>query len=344
MLHILLAGMDALSICTATGTTALENSHQKERLVMQLSNIIERAVSCTLIAVCVLAVETTASAADVKDSADHPLISRFPGSSIMEYRFREFDEFTLPTGAGYSTKREVEGKLTEIRYTSGSGNSPAQVFRSYWMALEEAGYTDLYECKQQQCGVGIKQTLGKFEGPGVLGDDCRYKAAHLVRDAGDMFVSLLVCDWWSTDKVATFLDVIEAEPLEGGLITISAEQLQEDILQEGHTALYGVYFDTNKADLKPASKPTLDEVSRLLHENADLKILVVGHTDNAGELAYNVLLSQRRAQAVINALVNSYGIDAGRLHAFGAGMYAPVASNSSEKGRALNRRVELVER
>ncbi|MEW7974099.1 MAG: DUF4892 domain-containing protein [Candidatus Thiodiazotropha endolucinida] len=311
---------------------------------MKISNLIVSRVMSTLIAVCIVTISVTVSAADVKGSADHPLISRFPGSSIKEYRFTEFDEFTLPTGADYTTKREVEGKVTEIRYTSEPGNSPAQVFRSYGMALEEAGYTDLYMCKQQQCGTGIKLTLGKFDGPGVLGDDCRYKAAHLVRDVGDMFVSLLVCDWWDTDLVATFLDVIEAEPLEGGLITISAEQLQEDILQEGHTALYGVYFDTNKADLKPASKPTLDEVSRLLYENADLKILVVGHTDNAGELAYNVLLSQRRAQAVINALVNSYGIDAGRLHAFGAGMYAPVASNSSEKGRALNRRVELVER
>ncbi|MEW8525805.1 MAG: OmpA family protein [Candidatus Thiodiazotropha endolucinida] len=296
------------------------------------------------IAVCIVTTAVTVSAADVEGSADHPLISRFPGSSIKEYRFTEFDEFTLPTGADYSTKREVEGKITEISYTSGSGNSPAQVYRSYGMALEEAGYTDLYECKQQQCGTGIKLTLGKFVGPGVLGDDCRYKAAQLVRNAGDMFVSLLVCDWWGTDLVATFLDVIEAEPLEGGLVTISAEQLQDDILQEGHTALYGVYFDTNKADLKPASKPTLDEVSRLLRENEHLKILVVGHTDNAGELAYNVSLSKRRAQAVINALVNGYGIDAGRLHAFGAGMYAPVASNSSEKGRALNRRVELVER
>ncbi|MET0069687.1 MAG: DUF4892 domain-containing protein [Candidatus Thiodiazotropha sp.] len=304
----------------------------------------KNSVLCALVAFCILATAATALAADIKGSSDHPLISRFPGSSIKEYRHTEFDEFTLPTGADYSTKREVEGKVTEIRYTSGSGNSPAQVFRSYGMALEKAGYTDLFMCKQRQCGAKIKLTLGKYEGPGALGDDCRYKAAHLVRDTGDMFVSLLVCDWWGTDKVATFLDVIEAEPLEGGLIKISAEQLQEDILEEGHTTLYGVYFDTDKADLKPTSKPTLDEVGRLLRDNAELKILVVGHTDNAGELEYNVLLSQRRAQAVINALVNDYGINAGRLHAFGAGMYAPVASNSNEQGRALNRRVELVER
>lgn len=311
---------------------------------MNVFNRMKITILYALIASSGLGAAMSVFAADVEGSADHPLISRFPGSSIMEYQFKDFDEFTLPTGADYSTKREVEGRVTEIRYTSKSGDSPAQVFRSYGLALEAAGYTDLYECRQNQCGGGIKLTLGQFDGPGALGDDCRYRAAHLVRDAGDMFVSLLVCDWWGTNSVATFLDVIEAEPLEGGLITISAEQLQEDILEEGHVALYGIYFDTNKAELKPTSKPTLDEVSRLLYENAELNILVVGHTDNAGALDYNVSLSQRRAQAVVNALVNGYGVDAARLHSFGAGMYAPVASNRSEQGRALNRRVELVER
>jgi OmpA-OmpF porin, OOP family len=283
-------------------------------------------------------------AADIEGSADHPVISRFPGSSIQEYKSKQFDEFTLPTGPDFSTKLEVEGKVTAILYTSRSGDSAAQVFRSYSSALDEAGFTDLYECRGYDCGGLIKLKLGEFEGAGALGDDCRYKDSKLIRDVGDLFVSLLVCDWYGTNAVATFLDVIEVEPLESGLIKISAEQMQEDILQEGHAALYGIYFDTDRADLRAESKPTLDEVSRLLHENSGLNILVVGHTDNVGELDYNVSLSQRRAQAVINALVNGYGIDTVRLHAFGAGMYAPVASNRSEQGRALNRRVELVER
>jgi len=69
---------------------------------------------------------------------------------------------------------------------------------------------------------------------------------------------------------------------------------------------------------------------------------VVGHTDNAGALAGNIDLSKRRAASVVQALTTQYGIPAARLQAYGDGPYAPVASNDSEDGRSLNRRVELV--
>jgi outer membrane protein OmpA-like peptidoglycan-associated protein len=73
-----------------------------------------------------------------------------------------------------------------------------------------------------------------------------------------------------------------------------------------------------------------------------LKLYVVGHTDNVGVLATNVELSRRRAAAVVQVLTSQYGVDAGRLLAYGDGPYAPLASNDSEDGRMLNRRVELV--
>ena len=73
-----------------------------------------------------------------------------------------------------------------------------------------------------------------------------------------------------------------------------------------------------------------------------LKVFVVGHTDNVGGLEGNMKLSQDRADAVVQALVHDHGIAASRLKSFGAGPYAPVASNDTEDGRAKNRRVELV--
>jgi OOP family OmpA-OmpF porin len=69
---------------------------------------------------------------------------------------------------------------------------------------------------------------------------------------------------------------------------------------------------------------------------------VVGHTDNVGSLESNMKLSQARAEAVVKALTAGQGIQAARLKSFGAGPYAPVASNDSDDGRAKNRRVELV--
>ena len=110
----------------------------------------------------------------------------------------------------------------------------------------------------------------------------------------------------------------------------------------GSVALYGLTFDTAKSDLKPESEPTLGEMAKLLKNNSTLKVYIVGHTDMVGDAAANIKLSQARAQSVINALV-ARGIAASRLTPFGAGPYAPVASNKTEEGRAKNRRVELVE-
>ena len=282
---------------------------------------------------------------DAKGSADHPMFSRYPGSWIKEYSFKEFDEYALKTAIEKSDALEVEGEVTRILYVSPKSISSAQIFRNYEKALDDAGFDEIFKCKGKVNGCGwMTEDLGKVDGPAIIGDDCRFKASNLNRDGSFVFVALYVCDMYDSDYTFAYLHVIEEEALETGLVTVNAEKLQEDILAEGHVELEGVFFDTDKATLKPESKPTLDEVGKLLSENAELNLLVVGHTDNVGKLEYNVDLSNRRAQAVVNALVNDYGIDASRLNAFGAGMYAPVASNASEDGRKQNRRVELVQR
>ena len=89
--------------------------------------------------------------------------------------------------------------------------------------------------------------------------------------------------------------------------------------------MYGIYFDTGKAEIKPESGDTLKVIGKLLQQNADLKLLVVGHTDSIGLLASNMDLSKRRAQAVVQALTASYGISSARLSAQGAGPLAPIA-------------------
>ena len=117
-----------------------------------------------------------------------------------------------------------------------------------------------------------------------------------------------------------------------------------DIAKTGHVAVYGILFDTDKAEVKPESAPALAEIARLLAADPALKLFVVGHTDAAGDFAHNMKLSQDRAAAVAAALVAKHGVAASRLSAQGAGPLAPVASNADEQGRAKNRRVELVKR
>ena len=104
----------------------------------------------------------------------------------------------------------------------------------------------------------------------------------------------------------------------------------------------GVYFDFGKAEVKPESEPALKEIVKVLTGNPALKIWVVGHTDNVGSVEANLKLSTERAAAVVSTLTGAMGVDPNRLAPFGAGPYAPVAPNTTDEGRAKNRRVELV--
>lgn len=120
--------------------------------------------------------------------------------------------------------------------------------------------------------------------------------------------------------------------------------MQRELTERGRVAIYGVLFDHDSERLRSDSQPQLQQIAALLRQQPRLRALVVGHTDASGRPEYNRELSQRRARSVVNALVGEHGIVSERLLAEGVGMAAPVASNASEQGRALNRRVELVER
>ena len=119
--------------------------------------------------------------------------------------------------------------------------------------------------------------------------------------------------------------------------------MQSDIGSSGRAVLYGLQFDSDSVAIKPTSEETLAEITKLLRSQPQLRLLVVGHTDRQGTLGYNLDLSARRAKAVVDSLVNNHGVSSSRLEGHGVGYLSPLASNRSEEGRALNRRVELVE-
>jgi outer membrane protein OmpA-like peptidoglycan-associated protein len=138
---------------------------------------------------------------------------------------------------------------------------------------------------------------------------------------------------------------------EGYLDQTAAIVLQKDkplikdfeLVKEGMTiTLRGVYFDYDKATIKPESHPALADAAKILQENPGIKVEIQGHTDSDGSEAYNQQLSQRRAQSVVTYLVQNFAIDPARLTAKGYGELQPVASNSTPEGKALNRRVEFV--
>ncbi len=281
---------------------------------------------------------------DREGSKDHPLISRYPGSTIEKYSQKEFDEFELPiskvTDGKYAKTQHVEGKVTAIYYTTPEGRSALEVYRNYESALKNGGFQTLFTCAKT-CGDAppsgsfpLDDAFGNYSG------ETRYLAAKLARAEGDVYVALWTYD--SSFDIKTFLAVVESKPMQTGLVTVNAAALAGDITRTGHVAVYGIYFDTGKADVKPESDATLKEIAKLVQQDPNLKLHVVGHTDNVGTLASNMDLSKRRADAVLKVLTTKYHIAAARLDAQGVGPLAPVASNDSEDGRAKNRRVELV--
>ncbi|NOG98936.1 MAG: OmpA family protein [Ignavibacteriae bacterium] len=106
--------------------------------------------------------------------------------------------------------------------------------------------------------------------------------------------------------------------------------------------MYGIYFDTDKSTIKPESEPTFKEIVKLLKDNSELNIYVVGHTDMTGTYSHNMKLSKDRAAAVVEELKAKYKISKNRLTADGVGPLAPAASNKTESGRKKKRRVKLV--
>ena len=304
------------------------------------------------ILICCLAVSTAAFAPrqghDIEGGKDHPMISRYPGSWIIGYVAKDYDEYLFPTGKvendQLAKSERLEGKITRITYQTANGRSTLEVYRNFESALKQAGFQGLFSCAEPDCGSGnVSQTVNTDNVINYWnnGFGQRHLSAKRSRPEGDVYVSLHLANNTDGAPVAQ-VDIVEMKPMESGLVTVNAESLAGDIGRTGHATVYGIYFDSGKADVKPESDATLKEIAKLLQAHSDLKLYVVGHTDNQGTFDMNMDLSRRRGDAVVKLLTAKYGIAATRLHAAGDGPTAPVAFNDTEEGRAKNRRVELV--
>lgn len=125
-------------------------------------------------------------------------------------------------------------------------------------------------------------------------------------------------------------------------ITDAAPDMRSKLLTEGKLVSYGIYFDVNKDAVKPESYGTIKSIADVLTENTGVKIKIVGHTDADGNDAANMDLSKRRAAAVKNELIKTFGIDGARIETDGKGEAQPVAANDTPANKALNRRVEFI--
>ncbi len=136
----------------------------------------------------------------------------------------------------------------------------------------------------------------------------------------------------------------DKNPLYVGPIRVAegGVDLYDKLAESGRVATHGILFSVNSATIRPESTPTLEEMGTMLEEHPDLRLRIEGHTDATGDDASNLELSQRRAEAVRDFLVESYGVEAGRLEVEGLGETKPIDDNDTPEGRQNNRRVELV--
>lgn len=299
----------------------------------------------------------------IKDVAgkDHPLIGRYTNSHIKAYFVTDFDEYDIATGPSKNARarpplKTVEGKVTSITYyTDTNQESVIKVYRNFMQAFKRGGIKKNFECRNKSCGPRFIPTL--------LGDtprksqylkidpwntiarsaNFRYWNGEVNRKGQTIYVNLLV-------KTATFgkypvqihVDVVESKPMESNMVSVNLNAIEKSIEENGKIVLDGIYFDHAKATLKAESGPALGEIAKYLNKHKQDRVFIVGHTDNTGRRETNLALSNSRAQTVVQALQIRHKIPAGRLVSVGVGEVAPVASNKTEAGRKLNRRVVMV--
>jgi OOP family OmpA-OmpF porin len=320
--------------------------------------------ACTLLTVLL---PLCCAAADLAGSKDPPGMKRYEGSEIVGYRAPKFDEFLLPLGpptqiapAAYAKSLKVEGQVSRYTYLAPAGRSPSELFLNYKTEFQRLGLEALYEKSTAERGWfgptldpianedGLKQILAYNEADErvIVGKSKDAQPTYyyvFVTSYRDGLIPDRLKSAITPGRALAELIVVAPQQMEQKMTFVSAGEMSKALAASGRIALYGLYFDTDKDLIRSDSQPTLEQIAQLLNSHPQLRIHIVGHTDNQGTAEHNLDLSRRRAANVVRELTGKYAITASRLDSFGAGWYSPVASNDSEEGRSKNRRVELVQ-
>ncbi len=271
----------------------------------------------------------------------------------LETRKREFAKPPL----------KAEGRLTRIWYEAAVDTGSIEVFRNYLNELRSKGFVILYDSGKDIAvakwtyylaplgDMKLRTSRSYYIFYAAGKDGIRVASAKKSRPEGDVYVYLTVVEWGENRDVYkakrgayAAVDIIETCPMLQKMVMVTVDQMSRSIASTGRVSFYGIYFDTNRSEIKPASKPALGEIARLLKSRPGMKLHVVGRSDSVGGYELNIALSKRRADAVITALQEEYSIAVGSLLSNGVAYLAPVAPNATDAGKAKNRRGELVPR
>ena len=272
-------------------------------------------MSCLLVITTCLPLFSQQDSDGCKDSPMFP--NRMSNYYILECA-SNFNEADFNVVAGGEKIVRQEGTKTMVHYQFNfESNQPKpsalQILRNYENAVKKIGGTTVF--------LSAAEAIATFK---VLknGKETAWVKLNCGGDDNSDFYELTIIQLEEMKQEVTSTDILTA------------------LNTDGHIALY-INFETGKADIKPESQSIIDQISEMLSANPTLKISLEGHTDNVGSITSNQTLSESRAKAVVNALI-SKGTDKARLSSKGWGQTKPVAENTTEEGKAKNRRVEIV--
>jgi outer membrane protein OmpA-like peptidoglycan-associated protein len=274
------------------------------------------------VALCLVSMLAAVPAIAQEDEAglkDHPLLSRMPGYYIQDGQDLDFGAYDF--NVGDDKVQRAEGKYRKLEYylkENAKNPGAIAIARNYRNALVAKGGTMLHQ--------NIDNNGGTMSAKATVNGRTIWAQIE-VNNGGEIYTLHVIDEEAMTQQIEMSADVMAAELAKTGKVTLRSIQ-----------------FDTGKATLKPESSSMLDQVVALLKQDQSLKLEVQGHTDNVGAAAANLKLSQDRAAAVKDYLVTTGGIAAARLTTAGFGDTKPVAPNTTDEGRAQNRRVELVKK
>ncbi len=264
-------------------------------------------------------------------------------SSYGGDRNTDFGKLEVYTGNGF---QKVEGPVFSKSYTMSDPKDPG---RGTW---DEYKFTQAFSKHFESLGA-------KKIWEGKIPEEAK-KALNMANNRDDYFYTfgtpqqenIVVYAVKNNGKPTYFvistnssygaINVGESGELKQDIGIIKSDQIQKDLTEKGKSVLH-INFDTDKATLKPDGQNAVSEIAKALNADSNLKIDINGYTDNTGNEPHNVQLSKDRAAAVLNALVSS-GIAKNRMSSNGFGSKNPIADNTSEAGKAENRRVELVKK
>ena len=253
----------------------------------------------------------------------------------------------------------IEGAVARsVWRIEGSAITPLQLIAPLRAQLDAAGFRIVLDCAAQACGgYDFRFATEVLPAPSMYVNIRDYHVITAVRgpqDAPEQTVTILA----SASSGASFIQIIQAgadvvtaaqagvdvpEVEEAGPVAaVQADDMYATLLRDGHVVLGGLDFESGTSDLGAGPFAALEMLAQVMQAEPDIRLALVGHTDNTGSLEANIGLSRSRANAVRARLIEVYGIAVARLEAQGMGYLAPYTTNATPEGREMNRRVEAV--